>query len=686
MNMAPLRAITLCLVGLIALLAACAEVNRQTADENIWKKGKIRLYAKGPNIDDYTPQEMGEMGVTLAGSGALYGLKTIPELSEADRQREKIEQYHKAGLEWIVSTSTTRVHWKELQVQYPDLREHVVLGPDGQPQLFKGRPYAYIANLLDPYWLDLHLKGIEYVLECGADALYLDNPFVVFSHDPETQAKWEAYLKEKLGSLDGLKDAAQFDNMTKAMMDWELRTDTPIQLANAENSKDQLVQANLTMFRYYHFMEFFKELYTRTKQKGELKLGFNGHLNDRSYYYWTEGKEYYDFIEIEHSMAGHWGFQPEWEGLLGFMIAYACSDDKPVYVKDKLLYPVENYWHEEAERYYNFDWQLPARDRHELYIAEGVAMEGAVMPVTPVWHVTQTFKKRYEHYPETVKKYYAFNRDYENYLTDTSSPARVCLLFSYRSHIYSSINESLFGIGDALFKNHIPFDVKIVENESSLVFDQYSTLIATELSTIDDAVAQKIMDAVSNGATLLVSGELGTRNPVNYLPRSEPTILQDQETIAHGKGNIVRLPFNGEDLFQHFNKPIQNAHVGNLLQNLQSENGRWKVQSESQGENLIVVVPRKKGDGSVMHCLNYNFHLLDTQLSIATEEDRLAQEQVIPQLNVRISVDNTALPNVRSAALHVPGQSPQDLKISRKDGRMEITVPRLDVYAMIVFE
>jgi hypothetical protein len=613
----------------------------------------VRAYTFGVKRDDFTIQEMENMGVNLVGWGAGYHLRNLPQLKTEQEVKEEIKNFHKAGIKVIGRTTLIIVRWEELYEQFPEAKEHVVLKEDGKPQLWKRRPHSHIINVLDPYWIDLHARGLKYAIEMGDDAFHYDNPQAILSYDEQTKKMWKEYIVEKLGRDIPLEDAIK--------------------------SKDRVTRSNLDVFRYNQLLKFLEEIKKEAEKVGDIKIKYTAHIDPSSIYYWTEGEDVTDIVSIENSNASPWWFEPEGESLLGFMISYACTNDKPTGIGNKLLFKVDEFW--KRGRYWSFDWQDPSPDRYELYAAEATAMGGMFRPVIPPKHYVIKFNKQYNNHPETLKDYYSFQKKMEYYYTKTNSPANITLLISDKSYIYKpdTFKQSMFGVAELLLKNHVPFDIKVIENDEGFKLDQYTTLIANHLAVVEDKIMEKIKNRVISGANLLVLGELGTRKE-NFLSNPNPVLKKQVDEATLGKGKVIWLPFDAVDLFQKFNQPHTQKSATDLMRHLKQEKERWSISSQNNGEDLIIIIPRIKENNLIIHCLNYNFHLLDK----GTEEKRISDENVIPQKNVKIEIDRRTLSGVEKVKLFVPGEKTEILDFEETNHKISFSIPRLAVYAMIV--
>lgn len=667
-----------CLFG---CLISCSQADMKKQENEFWQRGAIRGYFFGVRADDFTLNEMQAMGINLVRGGINYRLGPVPDPQQPVNAEaiQHIQACNATGIHTMGSVSCIRVFWEELFKQYPEAEQHVVRKKDGSIQLWHDRPTEYIANLLDPYWLNLHSKGVQYAVNAGLDLLHLDNPLMIFSYDERTQQLWKEYVQNALGRERAQDKDIQVDKPQQLELDEDLLGEIPLLYDEADASRDPVIRANLQVFQFSHYLKFLKKLKQVANDAGGIKFDFTAHMGAKDLYYWTEGRHDYDVICIENSNANTFWFAPEGEGLFGYMVAYACSNDKPTWVINKLLYRLdEPIW--TGTRYYNFLWHTPSPDRHELYMAEAAAMGGIIGPVTPTTGYVQTFNRKYENYPETVKRYFSFQRDWEKYQVGTTSPAKTALLISHKSYLFEGgdYKMAMFGMAELLLKRHIPFDVIVVENEESMQLDGYSTLIAVHLSILAEETAAVINRQTSAGTDLLVIGEYGTRHPDNFLER-EKSLLQNNTNID--KSRLHRASADATELYQKFNAPYpQNSD--RYLSVLQGKNGTFDVQTAEGGDELVVMIPWLKKDDLVLHCLNYNFNLLED----ATEEERLHKEQVLSQTDVRITVDKTMLPNVSSAYYMVPGVEPKEIKVNRNANGVTLTIPKLDVYGMIILK
>lgn len=677
------RLLFVCQLAVSLMYAAGCNQSKPVGQSDVfWQRGKIRGHFFGLNPDDLSIQDIQANDINLVGAGyvsgsGIYLLKSIPEPDTVNQfTQSRLTELRQMGIKAVVSTSLIRVFWEDLFQQYPEAREHVVLSPDGKPQLWRNRPGEMIANLLDPFWLDLHKKGILCAIKTGYDAIHLDNPLMIFSYDEQTQALWTDYLSTVLNKRVTTEEALRIEKPKESEVGEELLGDIPILYQDAEKSTDPVVEANLEVFRYSNFLKFLRKLKDAANEAGGIKFDFTAHMGPKDLYYWTEGRDVYDIICIENSQANTFWFEPESQGLVGFMIAYACSNEKPSWVTN-------NLWRRYGESNRQLEWQLPPSERNELYIAETAAMGGMLVPKVPITGYVRKFNKQFKNYGTTLKKYFSFQKEQEYYFTETSSPANVAILLSHMSYIYNAdtYKKAMFGIAEFLLKNHVPFDIKIIENEESLTLDKYSALIACHLAVAEDAVIEKVLARVSDGASLFVVGELGTRQQ-NFLPHPGP-ILQKKKTVEIlSRGHVTWVSSQADELYQKFHLPYAQETNTEWLEYFHPLTHMLRVSLESDRDDLAVVIPSKKDNKLILQCLNYHFHLLEE----ATENERLNQERVLPLKNLLITISRELMSDVKNVTAYVPGQNPLNLRYESNNETISIHMPELNVYAMIVCE
>ena len=148
---------------------------------------------------------------------------------------------------------------------------------------------------------------------------------------------------------------------------------------------------------------------------------------------------------------------------------------------------------------------------------------------------------------------------------DSSSDARVAILFSWRDHTFLQSapivrtdrmiwnRNSARRTAAALAAKGIPFDYIFVEKGiTTNDLSKYDTIIAPELKLLDNKDAESIKKFVNNGGNLLTLGSFGTlrSDGLEYVKRSTDAIklFTSKETSNNyfqasiGKGKICAVP------------------------------------------------------------------------------------------------------------------------------------------------
>ena len=173
-------------------------------------------------------------------------------------------------------------------------------------------------------------------------------------------------------------------------------------LEEAVKSKDPAVTANYAAFRYEGVINYVRQSHRRLDAvRPGYGIDTTDHIEDRSLYFWTHGRDAFDMAAIEeNSVPGYW-FVPVGEGLTGYRLALAClGPNHQVWTVSKHIVPadkavVPGVTEEEASTAEHLvpepagdHWQRlnPSPDRQRLYLAQGLAEGVMVNPQTLADH------------------------------------------------------------------------------------------------------------------------------------------------------------------------------------------------------------------------------------------------------------------------------------------------------------
>jgi len=132
-----------------------------------------------------------------------------------------------------------------------------------------------------------------------------------------------------------------------------------------------------------------------------------------------------------------------------------------------------------------------------------------------------------------------FYREYYNrYFTGTEMVADVAVLHNWPSMAYS-INDTYVPVTlmeQVLIQHKVPFDILFDEDLNQI--DRYSEVILAGQECVGNAQAEKLLQYVRNGGTLVLTGNTADYNEWRERRRTNPLLPARQE----GRGRIVYIP------------------------------------------------------------------------------------------------------------------------------------------------
>jgi hypothetical protein len=132
-----------------------------------------------------------------------------------------------------------------------------------------------------------------------------------------------------------------------------------------------------------------------------------------------------------------------------------------------------------------------------------------------------------------------FYREYYNrYYTGTEMVADVAVLHNWPSMAYS-INDTYVPVTlmeQTLIQHKVPFDILFDENINQI--DRYGEVILAGQECVGNAQAERLLQYVRNGGTLVLTGNTAEYNEWRERRRTNPLLPARQE----GRGRIVYIP------------------------------------------------------------------------------------------------------------------------------------------------
>lgn len=279
-----------------------------------------------------------------------------------------------------------------------------------------------------------------------------------------------------------------------------------------------------------------------------------------------------------------------------------------------------------------------------------------------------------------------FYREYlDRYYRGTESVADVAVLHSWPSLAYS-INDTYVPttlMEQVLIQHQIPFDILFDEDLDEI--GRYQEIILPGQECIGDAPAQKLLEFVRNGGTLLLTGNTAQYNQWRERRRTNPFLPARTE----GKGRILYLPeiIRADSSAGKTSTAEENPEPGATPQHgVRLTPAQWVLPKNHEAIHQTVVEGLPKGRS------------LETEAPLTTVMDLLTRpascETLVHIVNFDRSNPLTPLPvtvrkqfsgPVKSVSCLSPDHD-QVLPLAfRENGeRVTFTVPSTRVYAMVV--
>ena len=312
--------------------------------------------------------------------------------------------------------------------------------------------------------------------------------------------------------------------------------------------------------------------------------------------------------------------------------------------------------------------------------------------------------------PQVRMDYRRFFTEHRDLLAGYSSHAQVGLAFHYDELFWDTRDhlEQVFALKDYLCHHHLLWDF-VVEGFTAHTLAQYAVVILPELQHLSPEEVELVRGYLEAGGGVVAIGEVGrfthegARREALPLADLLPADPAGKVRIARcGRGWLVHAP-RLEDLvvrpaFELFQLTEDQANDTATILRLMGEAGAGprgqdrllSLCEELAGQPLSVAGPgvpftlrvaawrRRDGDGRrlTVHLLNYDVPIHGQRRS----GPPVPAEQVALALPLPAGWQPTA------ARLAGPGASGAELPCAVRDGRLQLTVPRVEIYEVVAVE
>jgi len=291
---------------------------------------------------------------------------------------------------------------------------------------------------------------------------------------------------------------------------------------------------------------------------------------------------------------------------------------------------------------------------------------------------------------DEVSKYYRFIWDNRELFKDTESMANVALIVSVPTAVWGFLpalgvfeaddyQKEIFGWARVLESLGIPYDVLLLGMDNILMtdsperFKKYDLIIAPHLTHVSDGHLRKILDYVQSGGRLIATNDLGMYDEYNNLRNDRKivkSILQRPNVkltkvwlgrdYMNSLGNLSPDP----QLFEEMAKVIEEQLKGIKM-----------ISIEAPPTIYVNILSQRSSGRILIHLVNYDY---------AYDESRDYVEPTGP-LNITLRLPKLYQVE-RVSAVSPDTNQIISLKYSVEDGELHMTVPKIDVWDIIIVE
>lgn len=568
-----------------------------------------------------------------------------------------VEKAHAQDIRVSFYMKFTNINWKPMFHERPESKDWIMVYADGSPALYHPKMTSrYMGCLNNPGWRQ-HLKDmIKDAVEYHPDALFYDNCFIPSAlpqsyQDGTSSSSWacycdvcrqafRAYTTENLGWACALPETP----------DW----DDPIWQAFMGFRDETLVDVMKLITGYAHELSPGIVVYPNIRPPWHGGGGAKGSST-------TEAAKHIDVLLFEGDNAPRLETPPE--GGMPRALQSAIDWKYGSRLRDT---PVWNRMHTTNESYTAGEVQLG--------MAEASSFGGAYHAIYQEQLPAGSEKA------EGVKRYYAFLRDHPEYYTGAKPVADVAVLISAPTNWYMSdravrdgkLPKILEGASQTLAELHIPFNVVLDEDLDRPL--NYRTLILPNVACMSDGQAASITEFVRKGGSV-VATNLTSLYEELYRVRSD-FALADVFGVHYGQEveGVVKNTF-GQGRSAYLPGPVDEefwsaglSRTLDLFRQAMTYAVRddWQVEVDAPPTTVINVTEQSGGNATLLHLVNY-----ETSKRVEGIDVKLRKP------------DDRALGGIR---LHSPELGDQRFDAQEDARAVEFTVPRLDIYDLVVVE
>ncbi|MEO6911412.1 MAG: beta-galactosidase trimerization domain-containing protein, partial [Edaphobacter sp.] len=296
-------------------------------------------------------------------------------------------------------------------------------------------------------------------------------------------------------------------------------------------------------------------------------------------------------------------------------------------------------------------------------------------------------------WPDDLLRYVRFYHDQNQHYSATHTVADIAVLRSFPSLAYNSLDPQLQTtlMEQLLIQYKLPFNYVFDQNLGDL--SKYRVLILADQESLSDRAVQQITAFVRGGGNLVVTGRTSLytdwrRTRKDYgladvlgIHAGQPAPESKQGRFGQGRVAYVR------DVVPGVSVPSW-AGTGSFFPIAASGFGHayWKLPKNS--EDLIAAIRYAEGQPFPVE---FKDAPLTTVMELTEKND--GSERILHWLNYQLgspvppSSVSVAIPSgkrVQSIELISPDRSSESLQFKSADGRVEFTLPQMEVYNVAV--
>ncbi len=581
-----------------------------------------------------------------------FGLRAEREVFEQARRTTAIA--HRLDMRVGCYTFSGSAFYESLLLEEPEAHEWFIRDHNDQYSLYEGRHYHRRWVNRDHPGVRAHMKELVRIAvqDVKVDLIHFDNYFVSPAYEPYSDGRFREYLKrkytpEQLYLRFGVRDPKyieapvppnQFSDITLA--EWQDRI-----------GRDSLTR-DFINYRVETQADTYRELseYARSLNP-EVVMEFNGH----GYYGRLTKDRSAPVGGLDHTLLLPWGGAMWDEGY--------PSTAMPEGIRSRFRS------HRLAR---HFDSMVFQYTPHRSAMAESMA-NGLQVLGCPVWFQGGVIRpmvalRNPTQIDSRLRSYIDFFHKRQDLLRDAVDASEVAVLQPYESVAFSTNVERsrATALEQALYQSHVPFTILPGRYPGDL--SRYRVLVMPEAALVSDTLAAAVRHYVLAGGGLLITGRAGAFNE-DYEQRSENAFAalfhaplgKAPLRARPGKGRAAYLPTVALPPDYKLNMlPLNSLEI--------VEAARWAAGTAfhhevEASESVGTAVYRQPGR-SIIHLVNYR------------------EEEPVPGASIRL---DGPLPT-RVRLLSPDGNRDEVLKPALEQGRVEVRIPRFEVYAVIVVE